>query len=204
MTPQGSRFIALGLLLMLVVVCLFAVEPLYRNYQRNVEALATHRFEIERLRAVAPRVAQAQAELAAMARRQQDAGLTVSYQAPGLALAAMQQRFRELAKQYRADVVSLASANSGAVAGFETIAIQAHLRADLPSLQRLLYAIEAGRPAALIRDLTMTKAGKRRRNSEPAGVIDARLVVVAVMEASGARASCRTPWSDPVSVGSML
>ena len=186
MTAQGSRFIALGLLaLMLVVASLFVVEPLYSNYQRNVEALATHRFEVERLRAVGPRLAQAKAELAAMARRQQESGLTVPYQAPGLALAAMQQRFRELAKEHRADVVSLAAANSDPVAGLETIAIQAHLRTDLRSLQSLLYAVEAGRPAALIRDLTMTKPGKRRHNADTASVIDARLVMVTVMEASG-------------------
>jgi len=187
MTAQGARLIALGLLmLVLVAVGLFVVEPAYKAYQQNIESLATLRFENARLRAAVPRVAQAQAELAALARRQDEAGLTVPYQAPGLALAAMQQRFRELAKQYDADVVSLASANSDAVAGLETIAIQAHLRADLPSLQRLLYDIEVGRPAALIRDLTMTKGGKRRRNDDAADVIDVRLVMVTVMEASGA------------------
>jgi hypothetical protein len=187
MTPMGSRTFALGLLsVILVALYLVVLEPFYVTYQSNVESLAEHRFDIERLRAIAPRVEQAEAELAALSTAQRELGLTVAYQSPGVALAAMQERFRALAKQSNAGVISIGNARSAPVEGLQTIAIRAHVQASLPAVQKLLHVIESTKPIALIRDLTLMRLRKRGDGDAAGSLLDARMVVVTVMESDSA------------------
>jgi len=77
------------------------------------------------------------------------------------ATAGLHERTRELIAAARANLISIQPLPPGDEAGQRRIALRVQFAADLPGFQRIVYALESGRPAVIVTNLYLRARSAR-------------------------------------------
>lgn len=177
MSARAGRLVALALLLAaLAGLWLVAVAPLleWRNgAQARLDEAAT---TLARHRAIASRADEIAAEAAALRDLADRESLFLPGASEGQAAAALQDAIKAamLTAEARAD--SIQALDPVVEGALTAIAMRVRLSADTKSLQRLLHALEAGRPVLLVDGLYVRARSFRADAAERN--LDIRLDVV--------------------------
>lgn len=186
MSGRSSRLLALALLLAAFAAAwLLAVEPLLAWRAGAQARLDETAATLARHRAIAARADEIAAEAAALRDLAERESLFLPGASEGQAAAALQDAIKAamLAADARADSVqALDPATDG---GVTTIAMRVRLTADTKSLQRLLHALEAGRPVLLVDGLYVRARTFRAEAAERN--LDVRLDVIGFAPAGARR-----------------
>ena len=181
--PRGgasSRLLAVALLAAVVLGAALGVVLPLRAMQSGLEQEVAH---FRRLLATHEAVAGRRGELtraAAAADPQVMAELLLSGNSDAAATAALHDRVRELIAASRADLISIQALPSSEAgppaqagqpasppAGPRRIGLRVQFAADLPGFQRVVHALESGRPAVLVSTMFL-----RARTARAAGQVN--------------------------------
>lgn len=184
MTPRARRLLAIALLLGVAAVVWFgAVEPL-RAWRAAAEArLAETEAALARHRAIAARADEIAAEAAALREIATREALFLPGATEGQAAAALQEAIKAAANAAGARPDSVQALETTEDAGLLRVAMRVRLSADVASLQKLLYALEADRPIVLLENLYVRARSLRADGDERN--LDVRFDVVGFAQAGG-------------------
>ena len=138
----AALLILLGLVLPLTVLRARLAEDV-TQYQAALAAEA----EIERRKAELTQAATTLRNPAALE------GLLLSGASDAAATAALHERVGDLIAAVRANLISIEQLPSGEDGGQRRVALRVQFACDLPGFQRIVYALEAGRPAVIVTNL---------------------------------------------------
>lgn len=179
--PPGSaraRIAAVGLLAVAVLLVLLGlVLPLTVLKARLAEEVAQYQAalaaeaEIERRKAELAQAATALRNPAALE------GLLLSGASDAAATAALHERVRDLIAAVRANLISIEQLAPGEEGGQRRVALRVQFACDLPGFQRVVYALEAGRPAVIVTNLYLR--ARTARASGMANPMDVQMDLVA-------------------------
>jgi general secretion pathway protein M len=184
MNGRPGRLLAVALLLALAAgAWVLAVRPLLQwraeARARLDEAAAT----LVRHRAVAARADEIAAETAALRDLAEREALFLPGASEGQAAAALQDAIKAAMASAGARADSVQALDAIAEGALTTVAMRVRLSADTQALQRLLHALEAGRPILLVDGLYVrartVRADAAERN------LDVRLDVVGFAQTGG-------------------
>lgn len=174
--PAGgtpSRVLALALLAaLLALVALGVVLPLRMFDGRLGEEIAHYQRVLAAHQAIAERKNELTRAAGASDPRAM-AELLMADTSDTAAAAALHERARELIAAVRGNPISIqalpaaeiAGGQGAAQAGYRRIGLRVQFAADLPGFQRIVHALEGGRPAVLVTNLYL-----RARTARAAGV----------------------------------
>ncbi|MBR9828643.1 MAG: hypothetical protein GYB41_08380 [Oceanospirillales bacterium] len=156
LTPRRSRWLALGLLLLVILLLLrLLLVPLWQYWfstAAQIDTLENRQAVYTRLIAALPQERERLAQLQANAPVAQ---WYLDESTPALAAARLQQLLHSRAGQKGVQVVSTQIINIEEDSTLQPVAIQAQLRADLSELVALLYQLETDRPLLFIDSLAV-------------------------------------------------
>lgn len=179
-----ARLVALALLAGAVLALLLAVVlPLGALHARLAADIAAYRDAL----ALEAEIAQRRAELRDAARALGDPGalneLLLAGGSDAVAMAGLHERTRELIAAARASLISIQQLPPGEEGGYRRIALRVQFAADLPGFQRIVHALESGRPAVVVTNLYL-----RARSARAAGVanpLDVQMDLLAFRKEAG-------------------
>ena len=166
--PGGprSRAAALAILVVLVLGLLLGlVLPMLALRARLAEDIAGYQSAL----AAQSQIADRRGELAQAAAALRDPAALEELLAAGasdaVAVAGLHERTRELIAAVRANLISIQQLPPGEDGQQRRIALRVQFAADLPGFQRIVYALESGRPAVVVTNLYV-----RSRSARAAGI----------------------------------
>jgi general secretion pathway protein M len=173
-----SRWLALGLLVAALFGAVFGVVvPLNALEQSLGQEIAFYRRALAQHQAVAARRAELQ-RAAELADPEATAALLLAETTDAAATAALHERLRELIAASRANLISIqalpaaeaappAAGQAAAPGGPRRVAVRVQFAADLPAFQRIVHALESGRPAVVVAAMYL-----RARTARAAGLVN--------------------------------
>ncbi|MFQ5953720.1 MAG: type II secretion system protein GspM [Kiloniellales bacterium] len=173
-----SRLAALGLLILVVVAFAYGVgTPLLDRYQakraeieESLQSLRVHR-----------RAARRETALRRTIERLEESrpldGLLLPSGSDGAAVAAMQERIQSIIADTGARLTSALALPVEPGQGHRRIGLRLQFEADIEGLQRILYALESGRPAVVLDNLFIR--GRTSRAIGAVNPLDTRVDVLA-------------------------
>jgi len=183
------RLAAVGLLLALLGgVASLAVLPLVRQLEARDLAI----LQREALLAETLRVASRRAALGARRERLAEAlsggGRLLEGDSAALIAAGLQDRMKQLAQQFGAELSSTQALSPQPEGGFRKIALRVALIAGTAELQRILYALEAASPLLFVDNLELRFATLQlgRREAGASDLLQVRLEVFGYAKGEGA------------------
>lgn len=180
MTPGSavSRLAALGLLAVaILIVLLLVVLPLRSLGDRLTEDIAHYQRMLQAHAAIAQRRPEVTQAAGVLRDPKTAAELLLAANSDAAGAASMHERVRELIAASRGSLISIQALPAVAEGGHRRVALRVQFAADLPGFQRVLHALEAGRPAVTVNNLYL-----RARTSRAAGManpLDVQMDVVA-------------------------
>lgn len=167
--PPGSpraRLVALGILLLLVLVLLLLVLlPMSALRARLADDIQGYRDALSAQGEIARR----RVELTEAAKSLGDPraleDVLLAGTSDATAMAGLHERTRELIAAAKANLISIQQLPPGEEGGQRRIALRVQFAADLPGFQRIVHALESGRPAVVVTNLYL-----RSRSSRATGV----------------------------------
>ena len=161
-----ARGLALGVLLVVVLLLLFAVLlPMGALRARLGDDIQGYRDVL----AVQGEIARRRVELGEAAKSLGDPrameDVLLAGASDATAMAGLHERTRELVAAAKANLISIQQLPPGEESGQRRIALRVQFAADLPGFQRIVYALESGRPAVIVTNLYL-----RARSARAAGV----------------------------------
>lgn len=176
--PWLSRATALALLFGLILLAYaVVVAPLVAGYRQSEGAVAEARELLAGYRSVAARRDQLEAQLAALADRQDDSGLYLAGATDALAAAALQDDVKGAIEAGGGNLRSIQILPAEDEEGFRRVGVRVQLTATVNDLLRILHGIEAGRPFLFVDALEINNRRARRRNRDEAETMDPVLLV---------------------------
>jgi general secretion pathway protein M len=176
--PWLSRATALALLFGLILLAYAVViAPLVAGYRQSEGAVAEARELLAGYRTVAARRDQLEAQLAALADRQDDSGLYLAGATDALAAAALQDDVKGAIEAGGGNLRSIQILTAEDEEGFRRVGVRVQLTATVSDLLRILHGIEAGRPFLFVDALEVNNRRARRRSRDEAETMDPVLLV---------------------------
>jgi len=173
-----SRSLALALLLGLVLlVYALVVAPLIASYRQSEIAVAEAQELLAGYRSVAARRDALEAQLAALADRQDDSGLYLAGTTDALAAAALQDHVKGAIEGSGGNLRSIQILPAEDDEGFRRVGVRAQLTATVNDLLRILHGIEGGTPFLFVDALEINNRRARRRSRDEAETMDPVLLV---------------------------
>lgn len=179
--PPGSprsRIAALAVLAVAVLIVLIGVVlPLTVLKARLADDVASYQAallteqEIDRRKAELTQAATTLRNPAALE------GLLLSGATDAAATAAMHERVRDLIAAVRANLISIEQLPPGEDGGQRRVALRVQFACDLPGFQRIVYALESGRPAVIVTNLYLR--ARTARATGMANPMDVQMDLVA-------------------------
>lgn len=176
--PWLSRATALALLFGLILLAYaVVVAPLVAGYRQSERAVAEAGELLAGYRSVAARRDQLEAQLAALADRQDDSGLYLAGATDALAAAALQDDVKGAIEAGGGNLRSIQILTAEDEEGFRRVGVRVQLTATVNDLLRILHGIEAGRPFLFVDALEVNNRRARRRSRDEAETMDPVLLV---------------------------
>jgi len=176
--PWLSRATALALLFGLILLAYaVVVAPLVAGYRQSERAVAEAGELLAGYRSVAARRDQLEAQLAALADRQDDSGLYLAGATDALAAAALQDDVKGAIEAGGGNLRSIQILTAEDEEGFRRVGVRVQLTATVNDLLRILHGIEADRPFLFVDALEVNNRRARRRSRDEAETMDPVLLV---------------------------
>jgi general secretion pathway protein M len=178
LSPQRSRLLAVGLLLILVLLLILLVKPVlgsYLSYGERIESLENQLSIYQRL---AAGLTDDEARLVSLRAAEPVTDLYLPQNKPALAAAHLQQYLHSQVGRGGGQVISTQILTSGEAGPLQSIAIQVHMRGEIDDLVNLFYSLESGKPALFAENITIL--ANPRRQSRVARRNNRRVEVQAV------------------------
>lgn len=176
--PWLSRATALALLFGLILLAYaVVVAPLVAGYRQSERAVAEAGELLAGYRSVAARRDQLEAQLEALADRQDDSGLYLAGATDALAAAALQDDVKGAIEAGGGNLRSIQILPAEDEEGFRRVGVRVQLTATVNDLLRILHGIEAGRPFLFVDALEINNRRARRRSRDEAETMDPVLLV---------------------------
>lgn len=176
-TPR-ARIVSLLLLgLGILLLILLLVLPLSALRSRLSEDIRGYADAL----ALEGEIARRRVELRDAARSLGDPGalndLLLAGGSDAVAMAGLHERTRELIAAARATLISIQQLPPGEEAGHRRIALRVQFAADLPGFQRIVHALESGRPAVIVTNLYLRARTSRAQGT--ANPLDVQMDLIA-------------------------
>ncbi|HXH03627.1 MAG TPA: type II secretion system protein GspM [Candidatus Competibacteraceae bacterium] len=166
--PPRQRLLALALLLAVLASGYVLVQRvLLAKYQLYEETLDELQARLVRYTALVEQRPQLEARIQALRQDQSVATQLLERTSPNLAATALQQHLKQAVESNGGSLLStqiLPAANEG---GFTRIGLRAQINADVPTLQKLLHALESARPLLFVDNLQINAQRLRERPRDP-------------------------------------
>lgn len=178
--PGGarSRIAAVGVLAVaLLLVLLGLVLPLGVLKARLASDVAGYNAALAAEGEIERRKAELGQAAIALRNPAQLEGLLLSGASDAAATAALHERVRDLVAAVRANLISIEQLPPGEEGGQRRVSLRVQLACDLPGFQRIVYALEAGRPAVIVTNLYLR--ARTARASGMANPMDVQMDLVA-------------------------
>jgi general secretion pathway protein M len=162
LTPQRSRLLAVGLLLIMLLLVALVIKPVlgsYLSYGERIESLENQLSIYQRL---AAGLADDEARLAQLQAAEPVTDLYLPQNKPALAAAHLQQYLHSQVGRGGGQVISTQILTSDEGGPLQTIAIQVHMRGELEDLVNLFYGLESGTPALFAENVTVLANPRRQ------------------------------------------
>lgn len=162
LTPQRSRLLAVGLLLIALLLVALIIRPVlgsYLSYGERIESLENQLSIYQRL---AEGLAADEARLAELQAAEPVTDLYLQENKPALAAAQLQQYLHSQVGRGGGQVISTQILSSDESGPLQTIAIQVHMRGELDDLVNLFYSLESGKPALFAENVTVLANPRRQ------------------------------------------
>jgi len=161
-TLTRSQLLALGLLLaVLLVFFIFIAKPVAGHYLNNRAEIIRLEHEIEVYERVAANLPEDQLKLEEMRANNPVQDLHFQEPRPSLATASLQQHLNRIVGRAGGQVVSTKIIQSNEDAALPPVAIEVHIRCEVPELVALLHALESGKPLLFIDNLIVASTNAR-------------------------------------------
>jgi general secretion pathway protein M len=183
LTPMQSRVLALGVLaLALAVGGVLLVAPIvaqYRYYDERMAELSDH---LQRYANLANARSANQSALTRIKRQGAGARYYLRSEKEALASAELQQHVKRVINRSGGQLVSTQVLPSQRAELATVATVRVNMRGDIQALQKVLYALETGRPMLFLDKLSV-RGGARRRL--PAGASKKTMQLTVRFDASG-------------------
>lgn len=147
LSPPLSRALALALLaIVLLLVYLFAIEPLVDEIADARSATVRLHDAVERTDAVERKLVQLKAELARLKEHQTSAVGFIAGANESLAAAELQNRIKTSVEAAKGELRSTQPLQARDEGAFRRISIRGQIAVKLPALQRVFYELESSTP----------------------------------------------------------
>ncbi len=177
-----SRLLAIGLLLgVIAIVYRAAIVPMWGYYVENQESIESYREQTVRFRQIARELPQLERVLAALEQRRDLVGYALPRTSPTLAAASLQNQVKALTGRSGGTLTSTQVLPVVEEAGFQRVAVSVRMTVSVDGLQKILYSLEAARPALFIDNLAIIPRATRGRDGERTEHLDVRFDVSGFM-----------------------
>lgn len=188
--PRERRIVALGLLLALVLVVLFAVVgPYLARYPHYLDAIANFEHQLERLDRSAAQLPRVRAEVQALREQHAELGHVLEAETTALAAAEVQQLLSEVVSRHGGQLHSTQVGRVQEEEGFRRVTVSVRTSVTSEVLADILADLEYRTPLLFVDNLQLRLESQRVRRGMPTeetGMISAEFDLYAYMGA-GAR-----------------
>ncbi|MCO4756677.1 MAG: hypothetical protein KC477_01575 [Oceanospirillaceae bacterium] len=162
LNPKQSQLLAVGILLLAVLlVVLFFIQPLFARYQASSEEIEQLEQRLAVYKRVASGLQSSEEQLETLRKNNPIADLYLAESKPTLAAAELQKKLSQMVTLSGGQVVSTQILQKNTDSVLPTVALQIHIRSEIDELADLLYTIESGKPLLFIDNLVITSAVRR-------------------------------------------
>lgn len=177
-SPAFRRAAALALLVLLgVLIWRVGVDPLYRAWHADREAVQELRDAIARLRGIAASRQDYERALAEARQASGTADALMRSPSGTLAAADLQQRIKALVEGTGGSLISAQPSDPQPAGPFTRIGLSVRMIVSTPALQRVLHALETEVPVVVVEEMLVLARGARsgRRSGANPDELDVRL-----------------------------
>ncbi|WP_019570501.1 type II secretion system protein GspM [Thioalkalivibrio sp. ALE11] len=184
---RERRFVAVGLLLALVMIVVFAlVGPYLARYPHYLDAIATAEHQRERLERSAAQLPRLRTEVEALREQHEALGHVLEAETPALAAAEVQQLLSDVVTGHGGELQSTQVRPVREEEGFRRVTVSVRLSVDSEQLAGILSELEYRTPLMFVDDLNLRLESRRVRRgmeSEESGRVNAQFDLHAYMGA---------------------
>ncbi len=162
--PRERRVVALGLLLALVLIVIFALLiPYVARYNHYLTAIDDQQFRLDRLHAAAAQLPELEAEIEALRAEALARGHLFEQGTPSLAAAQVQELIGRMVDTHGGEVRSMQVGRPLEEQGFTRVSVTVRMAATSEELADLLHEIETRRPLLFVDNLNVRLLRLRQR-----------------------------------------
>ncbi|GGO80137.1 hypothetical protein GCM10011348_16170 [Marinobacterium nitratireducens] len=163
MTPARSRFLALGLLIIVLLLLIsFVIRPLVSNFLAYGERIETLENQLQIYQRLAQGLEQDEARLSELKAAEPVTDQYLPENKPALAAAQLQQFLHRQIGRQGGQVISTQIISSDEDGPLQPISIQVHMRGEIEDLVDLFYSLESGKPALFTDNVTVLANPRRQ------------------------------------------
>lgn len=183
LSMRQQRILASAILMVVIVIAYTVlVVPLWgvrTSYENKLQHLAQR---MENTRAILSEGKRANEQLRQLALAEKRYGYYLENNKPTLAAAELQRRVKQTVEQLGGSIVSSLVLGEQEDRGLQNVVLRVNLRLDLPTLQKILHALETRPPVLVLNNVTITAhpsgSSARWRGSTAQQMLDVSMDVV--------------------------
>ena len=167
--PRERRVVALGLLLALVMIVIFALLiPYVARYNHYLNAIEDQQFRLERLHAAAAQLPELEAEIRGLRAEDMARGYLLEQGTPSLAAAQVQELVGRMVNTHGGEVRSMQVGRPLDEQGFTRVSVTVRMATNGDELADLLADLESRRPLMFVDNVQIRLLRQRTRRRGPA------------------------------------
>ncbi|MEW8437182.1 MAG: type II secretion system protein GspM [Candidatus Thiodiazotropha taylori] len=164
LTPTQSRLLALGLLLLLVGVSLFAViYPVWTLNRHYDETISNHQHQIQLYQRIYSQADHYQSEEARLKRLRQSDRRYLQSKTDSLAKAELQRRVKGVVSSNKGEILSTQIISNDQEDGFSRVAIRVRMKSTLENSVSIFHKLESEKPFLFVDEIVIRSRPIARR-----------------------------------------
>lgn len=185
--PWASRSLAVGVLAcLLLAVYAVGLMPIVHKYVDNRDRIQDLYDQLGRYRTLAAEEPAVRERLEAFNQRNQGSELYLKGETPTLAGAELQERVKSVVESNGGTLVSTQTMPEAEEQGLVRVSVKVRMRGDVDAVQRVIYALETGRPLVFLENVLVRSRVVRRRRTVNVSDLDVSFDVTGYMHAGRA------------------
>lgn len=165
MSPQVSRFAAVGLLALIILGAVFyALVPLTQGYINRTEEVAIQTKRLATLRGLLANEAQVDEELKRLDSLNTSGDIFLKGNKPAIASAKLREFVSDIVKESGGSLVSTQEYQTQSLDTASAVGLRIQFNGETSHLTSLLYKLENARPLIFIDEITVTSSAAQRNS----------------------------------------
>ncbi len=176
MSPQVSRFAAIGLLVLTVLVLIFyVIGPLGQGYINKADEISMLEKRLGTLRAMLANKTLVQTELKRLDSLNESGDVFLKGNKEAIASANLREFVNDIVKKSGGVLVSTQQYPAPSIDTASAIGLRLQFNGEISNLTSLLYKLESARPLVFIDKMTVTSSAARKRPGSRSRRLSAKL-----------------------------